>query len=204
MSDTAHSYQTDSSAATDGMDAIFEPVVGLGISTDSQVPPTEAVSVECAAKALGLSVKTVKDRLRKGTLNGRKVKDKFGDKWLVLLGSDYQVVPELIEITPEGSPSQALPVAPPVDLKPFFELLDRKDKDLQAAAFRNGYLENQIADYATQLKLLPDLQAQAKDATQLREQLHIKEEEVSELRTKLDKLEQSWWFRFSSWFLGSR
>ncbi len=204
MSDTARSYQPDSPADISGLDALFDVEVEPSSAKVSQVSPTEGVPVDYAAKVLGLSVKTVKDRLRKGTLNGRKVKDKFGEKWLVVLGSDYQEVPESIEIVPESSPSQVGVVGAPVDLKPFFDLLERKDRELQAATFRNGFLENQIADYTNQLKLLPDLQAQAKDATDLRAQLEHKQQELLDLRAQVDRFEQSWWVRFSRWFFQSR
>lgn len=204
MSDTARSYQTHDPADTTGLDDFFAAEVLPGIAKSNQVAPTEAVSVECAAKVLGLSVKTVKDRLRKGTLSGHKVKDKFGEKWLVVLGSEYQVVPEAVEIVPESSPSLVGVVGAPVDLHVFFALLDRKDRELQAATFRNGYLESQISDYSNQLKLLPDLQAKASQAKDLMEELAIKQQELLDLRSKVEKLEQSWWSRFSTWFLGSR
>ncbi len=204
MSDTARSYQPDSPATTEGLDDFFEVEVEPGSAKVSQVSPTEGVPVDYAAKVLGLSVKTVKDRLRKGTLNGLKVKDKFGEKWLVVLGSDYQEIPESIEIVPESSPSQVGVVGASVDLKPFFDLLERKDRELQSATFRNGFLENQIADYTNQLKLLPDLQAQAKDATDLRAQLEHKQQELLDLRAQVDRFEQSWWVRFSRWFFQSR
>jgi len=204
MNDTASSYQPQDPADTTGLDDLFAAEVVPGSSKLNQVAPTETVSVESAAKLLGLSVKTVKDRLRKGTLNGCKVKDKFGEKWLVILGSEYQVVPEAVEIVPESSPSPSGVVGASVDLQVFFALLDRKDRELQAATFRNGYLESQISDYNNQLKLLPDLQAKASQAKDLMEELAIKQQELLDLRTKVDKLEQSWWIRFSSWFLGSR
>ncbi|HMY52694.1 MAG TPA: helix-turn-helix domain-containing protein, partial [Candidatus Obscuribacter sp.] len=102
MNATARDFNSEiQQADTNGLDALFDAEVLPGTTSDYQVVPTIGVSVQEAAKVLGLSVKTVKDRLRKGTLAGFKKKDKFGDAWLVsleqsgLVGTtrDYQVGP---------------------------------------------------------------------------------------------------------------
>lgn len=211
MSDTARDYQTINAISTEGMADFFDVEVEASSSGDYLVSPTGGVPVDQAAKVLGLSVKTVKDRLRKGTLPGYKVKDKFGEKWLVVLGSGSQVLAgptvEQLESTPsqvvptielvESTPSQ---VVPTVDLKPFLELLHKKDKELESAVFRNGYLERQIVEYSAQLKLLPDLENRAQEAIDYKAQVEAKELELIQVRAQLQSLQQNWWAKFSTWF----
>jgi hypothetical protein len=102
-----------------------------------------------------LSIKTIKDRLRKGTLTGFKKRDRFGEKWMVCLGTEYQVVPG-----PTDQGYQVVPGPTEVfsELQPLLALLENKDRELQAASFRNGYLEAQLAERDQQIKLLTDSQ----------------------------------------------
>lgn len=159
MSDTVRNIDVIQSATTEGLEDLFDAEVLPGTTTDYQVGPTEGIPAEQAAKALGLSVKTVKDRLRKGTLTGFKKRDRFGAKWMVCLGRDYQVIPGPTEpdyqVVP-GPTDQVLPGT--TELQALLAVLENKDRELQAASFRNGYLEAQLAERDQQIKLLTDSQ----------------------------------------------
>ena len=140
-----------------GLDHIFVDVIDEeipeGSPAQNQGSPVEipqGIPVEEAAKLLGTSSRAVLKRLQKGTLKGHKVASKFGDKWLV---------------DPEGIPAQNQGV--PVEIVQ--ELL----RKVEALTYRNGYLEAQLAEKDTHIKLLTDS--------------HHK---------------PGWWARFSSWFLG--
>lgn len=186
MNATARDFNSEiQQADTNGLDALFDAEVLPGTTSDYQVVPTIGVSVQEAAKVLGLSVKTVKDRLRKGTLAGFKKKDKFGDAWLVsleqsgLVGTtrDYQVGPTedsgLVGTTRDYQVGPTdFPKEPP-DLTLLVELLKQKDHEIEAASFRIGYLEAQLESERQQVKLLTDSQHKA-----------------------------NWWSQFCSWFLG--
>jgi len=155
-----------------GLDHIFVDVIDEeipeGIPAQNQGSPVEipqGIPVEEAAKLLGTSSRAVLKRLQKGTLKGHKVASKFGDKWLVDpegIPAQNQGVP--VEI-PEGIPAQNQGV--PVEIVQ--ELL----RKVEALTYRNGYLEAQLAEKDTHIKLLTDS--------------HHK---------------PGWWARFSSWFLG--
>lgn len=170
MTEPANDLRPLEAATTEGLEELFEAEVIPGATTDSLVPLTEAVPVEEAARILGLSVKTVKDRLRKGTLTGYKAPDKFGEKWMVCLDKDHLVV---LAHGRKDLPGTTDSVVPPVDLQALIGLLETKDRELQAAAFRNGYLEAQLAERDQQIKLLTDSQ-----------------------------YKPSWLLRFRSWFTG--
>lgn len=190
MTEPARNYQTKETANLEGLEDFFEAEVLAGSTKDYQVGPTDGIPVDEAAKALGLSVKTIKDRLRKGTLKGYKVQEKFGEKWMVQLGREYQVVPGPTEI---GSTYQVGPTESVIGL---LSLLDSKDRELQAAIFRNGYLEAQLAERNDQLKLLPDLQAKANETEDLNQQIQA-------LQQELEAQKASLWARFKKWFAGT-
>ena len=73
-------------------------------------------------------------------------------------------------------------------------------RELQAATFRNGYLESQVATYSEQVKLLPDLQAKAKEADDYKTMMEAKDAQLRELQAQIDDLKRGWWSKFSSWF----
>ena len=195
MNDTARSYQTPDPrldpATTSGMDDLFVDSVEVGTTRDDLVVPTDGIPVEQAATQLGLSVKTVKDRLRKGTLKGYKERGKFGERWMVCLGRDYLVVLS----SPEESTRDTDVVVPTgMTLEPLTELLKQKDKELQAAHWRNGYLEAILSERDAQLKLLPDYQSKAAEADQLLER-------IQQLETALAAQEtHGTWAKICSWF----
>ena len=68
---------------------------------------------------------------------------------------------------------------------------------LEAATYRNGYLEAQLVNAETQLKLLPDLSAKATKAESL-------EEQISRLESELQTARKTWWQRFGAWLVGKR
>lgn len=69
-------------------------------------------------------------------------------------------------------------------IKPLTEQLNLRDKELQQASYRLGYLEGKMEDQQEQIKLLPDYQARAEEAERLRvesEQAKIRAEELEKL-----------------------
>jgi hypothetical protein len=72
-------------------------------------------------------------------------------------------------------------------VKPIVEQLQRKDKELQDASFRLGYLEGVMKDQEEQIKLLPDYQARAEEAERLKEQLEGERAETRLARERADE-----------------
>lgn len=203
MDATARDVKQNAPADTNGLDDLFDAEISevvpattresqVAPTKESQIGPSEGVPVPEAAKLLGLSVKTVKDRLRKGTLAGFKQRDKFGERWLVSIDQNNLVVPATTreyQVAPTcemafvlaGSPTESLLVAPtkeqatPPDLTVLVELLEKKDRELQAASCQIGYLRAQLESKDEQIKLLTDSQHK-----------------------------QGWWAKFASWFMGGQ
>lgn len=138
-----------------------------GVPADKQDTP-EGIPVDEAARILGTSSRAVIKRLQKGTLAGFKVPSKFGDKWLV--------DPKGLPVDSEGTP-QEIPQGVPADKQNSpqgvpVEIVQELMRKIEALTYRNGYLEAQLAEKETHIKLLTDSQ-------------HNKE---------------SRWMRFRSWF----
>lgn len=130
-----------------------------------------------AAKELGLSQRTIFKRLKDGSLTGFRVKGKFKKEWRIKPISPtrkvIEAVPEVQESDTEPSGTdkkeaqEALQEAtanssrsPKVisDLDKLLTLIQEKDRQLQAATFRNGYLEAQLEGKEREIKLLTDSQ----------------------------------------------
>jgi hypothetical protein len=60
-----------------------------------------------------------------------------------------------------------------------------------------GYLSAQIESYQTQVRLLPDLEAQASKAKD-------QARELEQARAELEKIKGSWWYRLSRFLSGSK
>lgn len=69
------------------------------------------------------------------------------------------------------------------------------NEKLEAATYRNGYLEAQLSGAQEQLKLLPDLSAKATRTENL-------EDKIANLESELEAAKRSWWAKFGTWFMG--
>jgi len=130
-----------------------------------------------AAKELGLSQRTIFKRLKDGSLTGFRVKGKFKEEWRIKPTLPnrkvIEAVPEVQELEPEASgshnreaqervqeevASSSRSVNQVSDLDKLLTLIQEKDRQLQAATFRNGYLEAQLEGKEREIKLLTDSQ----------------------------------------------
>lgn len=69
-------------------------------------------------------------------------------------------------------------------IRPLTEQLQVRDKELQQASYRLGYLEGKMEDQEKQIKLLPDYQARAEEA----ERLKFESEEAKQRADELEKV----------------
>jgi excisionase family DNA binding protein len=147
----------------------------------------ESWTITKAAKELGLSEKTIRRYIHAGKLRGYKVKGQNGDEWRVKKASLDSISPSF-----QGRVDTSVGnVQGSVDNGLVKELIGK----LEALAVRNGYLESQISVASEQLKLLPDLQAKATQAT-------IQEQRIRELEAAVAALNSSWWGRLKTWASG--
>lgn len=144
-----------------------------------EIPP-DYWTTEEAAKHLGVSQRTIFKRLKDGSLKGVRVKGKFRQEWRIeplyapltvlevvqegdgsILNTDDKTLDPQEETPGEakcvpkqssGTPSYL------TELDRMLAVIQEKDRLLQAATFRNGYLEAQLEHREREIKLLTDNQ----------------------------------------------
>jgi len=192
MSDTVRDIQIVETVSAEGLDDLFSsdansPVVDapeLELVCQAGANDTESVreldgyvSVEQAAAFVGVSVRAIQKRLKRGTLEGVKTKHGLTERWLVnaaTLGlSKTDASTEAHETNPlivdasevELVREPGANVAESVRELDAPAIEDYKDKlitdlqnQLQAASWRNGYLESKLEERNIQIKLLTDSQ----------------------------------------------
>jgi excisionase family DNA binding protein len=206
MPEEAHQLAPETSPDTTGLDDFF--------SSDDKTGQN-VLTLEEAAERLNLSPRTVQRRLKHGQIKGFKVSGPRGPEWRIEISSTDVM-------TGEGSPSSDdttvssedrtvihavssedttsdKPGLPESAYGQFFgfyqDQIETLQERLEAATYRNGYLEAQLSGAETQLKLLPDLSARATKAELL-------EKEIDTLKAELSLQKRTWVQRFNSWFFG--
>ena len=177
----------------------------------------EDLTLEEAAKRLNLSERTIQRRLKRGQLTGYKVNGDRGPEWRIILKASLDTTPisvstsedttidtavtaDVEQVSTEDMTTDATLPNPAVfqQIANFYqdqiELLQEK---LEAATYRNGYLEAQLSSAKTQLQLLPDFESRAIKAESL-------EQQVQRLEIELAESKQSFWSKFGAWFIGSK
>lgn len=191
-----------------------------------QVPADDGVSLEEASKVLKLHVDTIKKRLRKGTLKGFKVTEKYGDRWLVsrseiegrsieaVAGRDQavagrdQALPDLAVEAVTGRdyvlPDPAVEVraghdqAPP---NPAPESMTGPIVDVEV----DPDAVNASTNDAEYQRLMSIIESQAHQLRAAGDVIVYLKSEVDEAKTQIKLLTDSqhkagWWARFCSWF----
>ncbi len=175
----------------------------------------EDLTLEEAAKRLNLSERTIQRRLKRGQLTGYKVNGDRGPEWRITLeasldttlkavptSDDMTVDTEVMTDAEAVSSEDTTPGAtvPNAQLFQHFasfyqDQIENLQEKLEAATYRNGYLEAELSGAKTQLMLLPDFQARASKAEEL-------ELEVQRLERELQNQKRNWLARFGAWFIG--
>jgi len=214
MGDPAKETENDS-VSMDGLEDVFDtkdtpvlrcentednPTLSRKTTQDTPVLSVEEVTedttedwtVKEAAEIFDCSEKTVLRKLRSGKLAGYKVQGEKTLEWRVRRDTkDNNVTP--IETRQDKT------VQDTGKLEELRGKIEKLEGQLQAAIYRNGYLEGKLEDREKQVLLLPDLQARA-------HQLELREQEItslkSELETYRDLVQRSGWKKFWDWMIG--
>jgi excisionase family DNA binding protein len=177
----------------------------------------EDLTLEEAAKRLNLSERTVQRRLKNGQLKGYKIAGPRGPEWRIEVEScedttgqpftasddttfstDDTTIVETVSTEDTTRDSKATTTNAFTQFAEFYhDQIETLQEKLEAATYRNGYLEAQLLNAESQLKLLPDLSVKAIKVETLEEQLARLEKELAFSR-------RSSWARFCDWFLGRK
>lgn len=177
----------------------------------------EDLTLEEAAKRLNLSERTIQRRLKRGQLTGYKVNGDRGPEWRIILATSLDMTPTAVPTSDDTTVNtEVMTDAEPVsseDMTPgatvpnvqlfqhfasfYQDQIENLQEKLEAATYRNGYLEAELSSAKTQLQLLPDFESKAMKAETL-------EQQVQRLEAELLVSKQSFWSKFGAWFLGSK
>ena len=199
MPEEAHKLTTQATVDTTGLEDFF---------SSHDKADQEELTLEEAAKRLNLSERTVQRRLKQGQLLGYKVAGPRGPERRIKVAScedttaaDFATSDDTTDVESVSSEDMTRAshiVASPayVQFVEFYrEQVETLQEKLEAATYRNGYLEAQLSSAESQLKLLPDLSAKATKTETL-------EQQIAKLELELASARRSWWARFGSWFIG--
>lgn len=174
----------------------------------------EDLTLEEASVRLNLSERTIQRRLKQGQLKGYKIPGPRGPEWRIQIKATDDTTQDMSP-TALGTTAASLvttvinPMAsqdktetehansqPVSEVFEFYkEQIDMLHDKLEAATYRNGYLEAQLSAAQSDLKLLPDLSAKAS-------QVKLLETELASLKEQLAATEQGWLSKFGRWFFG--
>jgi excisionase family DNA binding protein len=175
----------------------------------------EDLTLDEAAKRLNLSERTIQRRLKRGQLTGYKVNGDRGPEWRIVLEASVDTTLKAVqtsddttvdtEVTTDAesvSSEDTTPGAtvPNVQLFQHFtsfyqDQIENLQEKLEAATYRNGYLEAELSSMKSQLLLLPDLSAKATRAESL-------EEKIVRMEAELATYKKGFWAKVGSWFTG--
>lgn len=170
-------------------------------------------SVSEAARLLGITERTIWRRLRQGKLSSELVNGKtiirlsqsdIQDSVSNAVTDDPGIDAEPVSDTDESESSTDTVNGPLTDM------VSQLSAKLEAATYRAGYLQALVHTQNKEMKLLPDLQEQARQKAKLEgEMLGLKEkaDKVQELENILKEKEleialmkNSWWAKFGRMF----
>lgn len=168
--------------------------------TDNDQSPVTAgpIPLEAAAFLLGLPAAVVKEQVRQGTLRGFKTKTKKGKQWFVdpvevdrcrtpVLAGDAAIC--LLEPDLPVTDTQVEQSVHDDQIDSPIALIRDLQKTIEALTFRNGYLEAQLTERESQIKLLTDTQIKSVTYNDIKQSSRAQSESGG-------------WSRFLFWMFG--
>ena len=206
MPQEAQKFSVEVAADTTGLEDFF---------SSHDKPEQEDLTLDEAAKRLNLSERTVQRRLKNGQIKGYKIPGPRGPEWRIKVEScedttgaafaasddttfsteDTTVIESMSseDMTPDNRTPASQAFGQFTDF--YKDQIEALQEKLEAATYRNGYLEAQLSNAESQLKLLPDLSIKATKAETL-------EQQITRLEADLAEARQGWFRKFGRWFLG--
>lgn len=158
------------------------------------------MSLKAASIHYKLAPSTLRMKIKRGEILAKKIVGPNGPEWRVFSASSDLADPSKHGAA-QGMRQGASTVlegyqrTPSHDVNRLLNLIEKQSAKLEAAAGQVGYFKAQLDSYQEQVKLLPDLQAQAARTS-------VQEARTKELEAELERIKAQWWFRFWSWFSG--
>jgi hypothetical protein len=196
----------------DGLDDVFEADCEPIENSANTVPVTfdqganhpawqgVGMSLKAASIHYKLALSTLRMKIKRGEIAAKKIDGSNGPEWRVFpISSEFfdpinhrvnQGITQGADTVQAGYQGTLAN-----DVNRLLNLIEKQSAKLEAAAGQVGYFKAQLDSYQEQVKLLPDLQAQAAKTS-------IQEAHAKELESELEQIKAHWWYRFWSWFTG--
>ncbi|GEM_PF-2707451 len=175
---------------------------------EDTVEAADGLTVAQAAVLLGFEQREVKKLIKEGKLCARRLRSTRG--WIIDLECAHSWLQKLgfgpVDPGPAhagagtGKDEPALPSQLSEDdgVRALWYKFDLAVQQLRAASYRIGYLESQVEQYKDQVKLLPDMQAQAARAAAVEKEADDLRMRLAEARAELERQRRPWWHRWLS------
>lgn len=174
MSDTARDYQTMPPTATEGLEDFFEPNETQLEPNENHLEPLDSHLILTVAEAsthLKMPISTIYRRIKTGKFKTQHEQD---GTVRIILPIENQVITTFSinenqnqhvilsdsHFSKNENHGSHLPVSS--ELERVLELLAERDRKLEAATYRVGYLESKLEERDSQIKLLTDSQQKPK------------------------------------------
>ncbi len=160
------------------------------------------MSLKAAAIHYRLAMSTLRAKIKRGEIPAEKIEGANGPEWRVFTSSSVISTP-INHGAKQGVEHGADTLLNKRQLNSnesvnrLVELVDKQAAKLEVASGQIGYLSAQIETYHKQVLMLPDLETEAKRA-------QTQDKELQEMKTELDRLKGSWWYRLSRFLSGSK
>ncbi len=182
----------------------------------SDIKLDTGLNIKEAATYYNLSIASIRLKIKLGEIPAIKISGKTGPEWAIFpkgipdnyqkdassvegiyqhidstLAEDYDEGDNTVveDFTPGGGTTNEALQQANANLGKFLDMQRELINKIETLTFKNGYLESQVREREEQIKLLPDLQAQAERAKRLQEEKESKEAALSELANKVSNLE---------------
>lgn len=148
---------TNSHLTVEGLEEIFveAETVAQPLREGNATPP-RGLTFKEACDYFALKPTALRTRIKSGEIPAEKTEGVNGPEW--------RIYPAQPSRNPSGHSTQPLRGPEPDKLLDMIQdlqsKLDTANQQLQAASFRNGYLESQVDSHKEQIKLLTDSQAE--------------------------------------------
>lgn len=158
------------------------------------------MSLKAACIHYKLAPSTLRMKIKRGEIPAKKIQGANGPEWRV-----FQASSEFSDPNKQGAEHGVRQGAnasqagyqghAQFETNRLLNLIEKQSVKLETAAGQIGYLKSRLDTYEEQVKLLPDLQAQAAKTA-------IQEARAMELEAELERIKTHWWYRFWNWFSG--
>ncbi len=196
----------------DGLEQVFEvdcePIqqsastvlAGLNHSAKHGIKQGAGMSLKAAAIHYRLAMSTLRAKIKRGEIPAEKIEGANGPEWRVFVSRSADSTP-IKHGAKQGAEHRADTLLDDPQsnsdksVNRLVELVDKQAAKLEVASGQIGYLSAQIESYQNQVRLLPDLEAQAAKVS-------AQDETINQLSDELTRLKGSWWYRLSRFLSG--